>query len=109
MNKFKKNINLDEWITINRKFHIGLACLCGNARFASIVSEFIWQFDRFTYLSARLLDEPEDYQPFFAEHSDIIEAIEIRDTRKAQNLIQRHINDSEQRIVEMLESFWSTN
>ncbi len=94
--------DLDAWLKYNRLFHIALGNACGNGRLARTISHFIWQFDRFTYLSAATLRAPIRVGSFVEEHRRIVDALGDRNVRRAQGLIRRHVEGSRKRTLSAL-------
>jgi DNA-binding GntR family transcriptional regulator len=94
--------NVHAWTSHNKKFHIAMASLSGNARLFKAASELIDQFDRFTYVSTERLSWPLDFSKLIEEHRDIVDAMEARDRRLAQKLIKHHIVTAQARTMASL-------
>lgn len=97
-----ERLELESWLRYNRMFHIALANACGNGRLARTTSQFIWQFDRFTHLSAGRLAKASQFQVFIGEHEEIVNALAARDSRKARTLVRRHVGGSRKRTLKAL-------
>lgn len=98
-----KDATLAQWIDYNRRFHLGMAEKCGNARLARATSEVIAQFDRLTLMSVTA-GERVSLAGFVDEHMAIVNAIARREKRPAVALIKDHIESSRKRVIERLES-----
>jgi GntR family transcriptional regulator, rspAB operon transcriptional repressor len=95
------NIDLNNWVDYNRRFHVALAKSCGNQRLMRCTRDVIEQFDRFTIISV-INDESNDLLAYVNEHDQLIDAIQGRDKRLAVSLIKSHIESSRRRMLDSL-------
>src|SRR5579872_97746 len=91
----------EKFIAYNRAFHSALAHASGNRRMAGALCDLIGQADRLVRVS---LANIRDHDPtrLVAEHVELIEAMQRRDTRTALRLIKAHINQTEKRVLPAL-------
>lgn len=105
--RYKRGPNTNakrEWITYNREFHTTIAGMCGNKRLAAAVGEVISAFDRLTSASLTQLEGTTAkrlaaFAKMDREHSEIIAALENRDSDRAVQLMQSHIETSRNRYL----------
>jgi GntR family transcriptional regulator, rspAB operon transcriptional repressor len=91
----------EDFIAYNRAFHSALAHASGNRRMAAALCDLIGQADRLVRVSLANIVE-HDPARLVAEHVEIIEAMQCRDTRTARRLIKAHIHQTEKRVLPAL-------
>lgn len=100
--KVPRGLDLPRWIAYNRRFHLAIAAVCGNARLVRAASDIIEQFDRLTLVSLRGVRAPLALETFVAEHGTIIDALQGRDKRQVGALVREHVEASRKRTLAML-------
>jgi DNA-binding GntR family transcriptional regulator len=93
--------NHEEFIAYNRAFHSALAHASGNRRMAGALCDLIGQADRLVRVSLANIRN-HDPTRLVAEHVELIEAMQRRDTRSALRLIKTHIRQTEKRVLPAL-------
>jgi GntR family transcriptional regulator, rspAB operon transcriptional repressor len=90
-----------EWaggfIEYNRAFHRTLAELARNARMRDHLTDLIDQMERVVRVSVANVKKG-DPQTVVREHCAMIDALQARDTRRAERLAERHIATAGQRV-----------
>ena len=90
-----------EWpggfVTYNRAFHCSLAALARNARMRDHLGDLIDQMERAVQVSVSNIKKG-DPASVVREHCEIIDALQTRQTRKAQRLAERHIAAAGKRV-----------
>lgn len=74
--------------TLGESFHVELAHVSGSARSAAILHDLYLGLERYRY---RLAEDPARAPQRFAEHMEILEAIEAGEPERAETLMRRHI------------------
>lgn len=94
-----------EWaggfIEYNRAFHRGLAELARNARMRDHLTDLIDQMERVVRVSVASI-KAGDPQLVVREHCAMIDALQARDTRRAERLALRHIATAGKRVQSAL-------
>jgi DNA-binding GntR family transcriptional regulator len=93
--------NHEKFIAYNRAFHSALAHASGNRRMAGALCDLIGQADRLVRVSLANIRN-HDPTRLVAEHVELIEAMQRRDTRSALRLIKTHIRQTEKRVLPAL-------
>jgi DNA-binding GntR family transcriptional regulator len=94
-----ESMTILSWVKYNSELHGSVAAIAHNSRLVKATQEVIDQFDRLTYVSVSS-DVVENTQNKFAsEHSDIIDAVQSRNKRRAGSLIATHIKNSQKRLM----------
>jgi len=91
----------EAFIAYNRAFHVALAEASGNRRMAAAARDLIEQADRLVRVSIANV-KGRDHMRLVAEHVELIEAMQARDSRKATRLIRAHIIQTEKRVLPAL-------
>lgn len=95
-------------LALDRKFHLGIAAMAGNAVLERLVGEL---FDeRHGPIAERLSARAESVQTWAAalqEHEAILRALEGHDALAAQTAMRQHLHTSEQRWMESNRREWN--
>jgi GntR family transcriptional regulator, rspAB operon transcriptional repressor len=99
---FRERDHEGGFLGYNREFHCSLARLSGNERMATAACELIEQMHRLIRVS---VDNAERRKPnvLVLEHARVIDALQMRDGRRAASLLRRHIEAAERRVARALE------
>ncbi|WP_330893039.1 GntR family transcriptional regulator [Ramlibacter alkalitolerans] len=89
------------FIEYNRAFHRSLAEVAGNARMRDQLTDLIDQMERVVRVSVASIKQG-DPQLVVREHGVMIDALQARDTRKAERLAERHIATAGKRVQQAL-------
>jgi DNA-binding GntR family transcriptional regulator len=89
------------FIEYNRAFHRGLAILARNARMRDHLTDLIDQMERVVRVSVANIKQG-DPQTVVREHVAMIDALQARDTRRAERLAERHIATAGKRVQDAL-------
>ncbi len=92
----------EAFIEYNRAFHAALADASGNRRMAAAARDLIEQADRLVRISIANVKGGRDHMQLVAEHVDLIDAMQRRDTRGASRIIRAHILKTEKRVLPAL-------
>jgi DNA-binding GntR family transcriptional regulator len=89
------------FVHYNREFHLAIANLCSNRRLRETTSDLIEQFDRFVTVS---ISSESDVQhaALIAEHCEIIDALQVRDGKRAGRILARHAGRARKRVLAAL-------
>jgi GntR family transcriptional regulator, rspAB operon transcriptional repressor len=79
------------WLRYNRDFHLAIAACCGNRRLQQASERVIHSFDRLTYAGVQ---QGQSLEEILAEHSSLIDAIQMRNGPGASQLMRLHIENS---------------
>jgi DNA-binding GntR family transcriptional regulator len=85
------------FVAYNRAFHRSLAELARNARMRDHLTDLIDQMERAVLVSVANVKKG-DPQSVVREHCEIIDALQARQSRKAEKLAERHIADAGKRV-----------
>jgi GntR family transcriptional regulator, rspAB operon transcriptional repressor len=85
------------FVAYNRAFHRTLAELARNARMRDHLADLIDQMERVVRVSMANVKKG-DPQTVVAEHCELIDALQSRDTRKAERIAERHITGAGKRV-----------
>ncbi len=85
------------FIAYNRAFHRSLAHLGSNARMRDQLIDLIDLMERAVHMSLNNIKKG-DPQSLVHEHSDIIDALQARATKRAQRLAEQHIQAAGKRV-----------
>ena len=91
----------EDFIAYNRAFHSALAHASGNRRMAGALCDLIGQADRLVRVSVANIRDHDPTQ-LVAEHGELIEAMQRRDSRSAARIIKAHISQTEKRVLPAL-------
>lgn len=97
-------MEMREWIALNRRFHSALAVISGNALLAEAANQLNDHVDRLTFVSLGQLRRPADFAQLNKQHAAIIEALRLRDKRTALAVLKSHIDKSHHRTIRGLEN-----
>lgn len=89
------------FIDYNRSFHRGLAELGRNARMRDQLGDLIDQMERVVRVSVANVNKG-DPQMVVREHCNLIDALQARDTRRAERIAERHIATAGMRVQDAL-------
>jgi DNA-binding GntR family transcriptional regulator len=89
------------FIEYNRAFHRSLAEVAGNARMREQLTDLIDQMERVVRVSVASIKQG-DPQVVVREHGEMIDALQARDTRRAERLAERHIATAGKRVQQAL-------
>ncbi len=89
------------FLVYNREFHHRLAQLGGNARMRDHLIDLIDQMERAVQISLSSIRKGNP-EPLVHEHSDIIEALQSRNVKRAQRLVEHHIAAAGKRVTEAM-------
>lgn len=89
------------FINRNREFHCLLFEMTGNMRMSTVARDLIEQMDRMTRISIRAMPD-HDPSHLVQEHSEIIDALQKRDGRKAAKLLRDHVLAASKRVLKAL-------
>lgn len=81
----------------NREFHVAVAQASGNRMLAELIGNLLDQMRRILYTGLKLRDSSEEMA---AEHRELIESFKNRDPLKAQEVVERTINNARQRVMD---------
>jgi len=101
LDRFRSIGAQEDFIDYNRAFHDALAAASGNARMEAAIRDVLDQADRLVRLSVSTI-KGRDPQKLVAEHGDIIDAVQRRDSRTARKLISAHIISGQKRVASAL-------
>lgn len=90
-----------DFVAYNRDFHRTLARISGNARMAEQLIDLIDQMERPVQLSVSSLRKG-DPKSVVAEHGQIIDALQARQIRRAQQLAGRHVAGAGKRVMQAM-------
>jgi len=94
----KPNPDVVAYSELNAQFHNRILNACGNKRLMKICNDLSSSDHRFRIRSLR--NNPERLKYSLQEHQDIVEILKRKDTEKANNLSQKHINNVLKNILE---------
>src|SRR3954471_16054754 len=99
---FREKAQPGGFLAYNREFHCALANLSGNERMSAAACELIDQMYRLIRVS---VDNAQRRKTtgLVLEHARIIDALQVRDGRRASALLRRHIEAAERRVARALE------
>ena len=89
------------FVAYNRGFHHTLARIAGNPRMRDQLIDLIDQMDRAVQLSLSSLKRG-DPKTVVDEHCMLIDALQARDTARAQRIASRHVADAGKRVLQAL-------
>lgn len=89
------------FISYNRAFHRALTELSGNARLMRAAWDLIDQMDRVVTVSVNAIKR-RDPSKLIRQHCDIIDALQARESRKAERMVRRHVSQAEKRVCDAL-------
>jgi DNA-binding GntR family transcriptional regulator len=89
------------FVSYNRDFHHTLARIAGNARMRDHLIDLIDQMERAVQLSLSSLKKG-DPQSLVDEHRQIIDALQARETVRAQRLASRHVAGAGKRVMQAM-------
>jgi DNA-binding GntR family transcriptional regulator len=101
LDRFRSIGAQEDFIDYNRAFHDALAAASGNARMEAAIRDVLDQADRLVRLSVSTI-KGRDPQKLVAEHGDIIDAVQRRDSRTARKLISAHVISGQKRVASAL-------
>jgi DNA-binding GntR family transcriptional regulator len=90
------------FVEYNRHFHCAIAEACPNARIGAATLDLIEEFDRIVQASIGAIDG-RDTDQLVAEHVEIIDALQRRDSGEAAKLLRRHIDSAMKRVLRALQ------
>lgn len=85
---------LDEWLEMNKEFHVSIARATGNERLAEIVESLLDRSRRLAVLDSTILFPYDEG----TEHAAIYQAFRDRDASRAASLMEKHLLASRDRI-----------
>jgi DNA-binding GntR family transcriptional regulator len=91
----------DGFVAYNREFHRTLARIAGNGRMRDQLIDLIDQMERAVQLSVSSLKKG-DPQSLVDEHIELIDALQARQTARAQRLAARHVGEAGKRVVQAM-------
>lgn len=97
-------MEIREWIALNRRFHSALAMISGNALLAEAANQLNDHVDRLTFVSLGQLRRPADFARLNKQHEAIVAALRLRDKRTALAVLKSHIDKSYERTIRGLEN-----
>ncbi|MEJ5992690.1 GntR family transcriptional regulator [Ramlibacter sp. PS3R-8] len=89
------------FVAYNREFHRTLARISGNPRMRDQLIDLVDQMDRAVQLSLSSLKRG-DPKTVVDEHCQLIDALQARDTPRAQRIASRHVGDAGKRVLQAL-------
>lgn len=89
------------FVVYNRAFHHLLAKLGANARMRDQLIDLIDQMERAVQISLSSIRKG-DPEPLVDEHSEIIEALQTRNVKRAQRLAEQHIAAAGKRVTDAI-------
>ena len=89
------------FLAYNRTFHHRLAQLGGNARMRDHLIDLIDQMERAVQISLSSVRKG-DPEPLVHEHCDIIDALQSKNIKRAQRLVEHHVAAAGKRVTEAL-------
>jgi GntR family transcriptional regulator, rspAB operon transcriptional repressor len=89
------------FVAYNREFHRTLARISGNPRMRDQLIDLVDQMDRAVQLSLSSLKRG-DPKTVVDEHCKLIDALQARDTTRAQRISSRHVSDAGKRVLQAL-------
>jgi DNA-binding GntR family transcriptional regulator len=97
-----KSFDPEQWeggfVVYNRAFHRRLAHLGANARMRDQLIDLIDQMERAVQISLSNIRKG-DPEPLVHEHSEIIDALQTRNIKRAQRLAEQHIAAAGKRVT----------
>ena len=90
-----------DFIAYNREFHVAMAEASGNRRMTATARDLIDQADRLVRVSIADI-RGRDPSQLVAEHAAIIDALQVRDGRRAARLIRDHVTRAQKRVLSAL-------
>jgi GntR family transcriptional regulator, rspAB operon transcriptional repressor len=100
LDRFRRFVPADwegGFVAYNRAFHRSLAELSGNARMRDHLTDLIDQMERVVLVSVANVNKG-DPQSVVREHGEMIDALQARETRKAERLAEKHIAAAGKRV-----------
>lgn len=89
------------FVSYNRAFHRSLAELARNARMRDHLTDLIDQMERAVLVSVSNVKKG-DPQSVVREHVELIDALQARQTRKAERIAERHIAAAGKRVSQAI-------
>lgn len=93
--------DVDAWVKLDANFHELLYRFSRNDRLVQLMSNVMEQISRYRILS---LANVEVRHNSLAEHQEVISALRLRDSEEAAAAAARHIENTKQSLVKMLEN-----
>lgn len=87
---------LDEWLEMNREFHVSIARATGNERLTEIIESLLDRSRRMAVLDSTILFPSDEG----TEHASIYAAFRDRDADRAALMMEKHLMASRNRIKE---------
>lgn len=93
--------NVDQWVTLDARFHELLYKFSRNERLVQMMSNIMEQLSRYRIIS---LANVEVRQNSLAEHQEVIEALRRRDSEMAAVAAEHHIENTKHSLLKMLQT-----
>jgi DNA-binding GntR family transcriptional regulator len=90
------------FVRYNREFHLAIARLCANRRIREATIDLIEQFDRLVTVSISSSEVGAQRDALIAEHGEIIDALQMRDGKRAGRILARHAGRARRRVLSAL-------
>lgn len=97
--------DVDNWVKLDASFHELLYRFSRNDRLAQLMANVMEQISRYRILS---LANVEVRHNSLDEHQEVISALRLRDSEQAAAAAARHIENTKQSLVRMLETTFCT-
>jgi DNA-binding GntR family transcriptional regulator len=88
-----------DFLQRNNEFHRNIATLSGNQRLVDVISKVLGELLRLFHLGLDLRDSAEEMRE---EHVELVTALLERDANLAEEIVQKQIVRSQERIIEAL-------
>jgi GntR family carbon starvation induced transcriptional regulator len=85
-----------EWAKLHGDFHFSLVAACGSPNLLQIREKLFERAHRYRRMSSQFRPQ---WRAKDVEHKMIMDAVIARDTRKAQELIERHIRETTENVI----------
>ncbi len=93
--------NVDQWVTLDARFHELLYTFSRNERLVQMMSNIMEQLSRYRIIS---LANVEVRHNSLAEHQEVIEALKRRDSEMAAAAAALHIENTKHSLLKMLQT-----
>ena len=91
----KRKTSIEDWITLNSRFHQLFRKKCGNSRMDWLVEEVRIRISRYRYTSLMVAV----FDTYIQDHEMIIEAVQEGNASKASEAMENHIERAKQELM----------
>jgi len=79
-----------EWFEVHEKFHMGIFCISGRAKLASLIRSLRLQSEPYVRLAVNA--DPEFRAASIRDHQEMVMALSLRDADAIDKAVDRHLN-----------------